>query len=370
MCLFESSYYDDIAIRNAADAKDITLNLSINNVVMFLESLGVEDIDIQSDYLVCPTICHNPLDEAESMKLYYYDKTKNFHCYTECSENFSIIELYRRYMDINHYAVDYWEAVEYIRQFLTDTDIDIHTNKKEVIKNEKTEKIDFINLPAYNNHVMDCFVEYNHPLWLRENISPEAMRQFDIKFSISQNKIIIPHYDINGKLVGIRARAIEKEDVERGKYMPILVGDKLYNHQLGFNLYGINENKKAIQLTKRAIIFEAEKSVLLSNSYFDDFSTAVATCGSQLNRFQINLLTKKLGVNEITLAFDKEYEEPFSEKGRIYRQKLIDKCKKYQGLATFYYIFDEHGLLKEKDSPIDRGLETFNKLFSKRIKIV
>jgi hypothetical protein len=46
---------------------------------------------------------------------------------------------------------------------------------------------------------MDCFVEYNHPLWLRENISPEAMRQFDIKFSISQNKIIIPHYDINGK---------------------------------------------------------------------------------------------------------------------------------------------------------------------------
>ena len=25
-------------------------------------------------YLVCPTICHNPIDEAESMKLYYQDE--------------------------------------------------------------------------------------------------------------------------------------------------------------------------------------------------------------------------------------------------------------------------------------------------------
>lgn len=113
-----------------------------------------------------------------------------------------------------------------------------------------------------------------------------------------------------------------------------------------------------------------EKSILLSDSYYGNFSTAVATCGSQLNRFQINLLVKKLGVTEITLAFDKEYDKPYSEEGKKYRQKLIDKCKKYQGLATFYYIFDEHGLLNKKDSPIDRGLETFEILFNKRIKIV
>lgn len=370
MCLFETSFYDDVAIRNAFDAKDIVKYLSLNNVLNFLESLGVDDIDVQEDYLVCPTICHNPLDEAESMKLYYYDKTKNFHCYTQCSENFNIIELYRRYMDLNHYSVSYDEAVEYIRQFVSETDVEVHITKKEVIKNEETKTVDFITLPSFNKCATECFVEYNHPLWLKENISPEAMRQFNIRFSLGQNKIVIPHYDINGHLVGIRARAIEEEDIKMGKYMPIYIGNTLYNHQLGFNLYGIYENQKAIKLTKRAIIFEAEKSVLLSNSYFDNFSTAVATCGSQLNRFQINLLTKKLGVTEIILAFDKEYDKPFSEKGKAYRQKLIDKCKKYLGLANFYYIFDEHGLLKEKDSPIDRGLETFETLFSKRIKIV
>ena len=32
---------------------------------------------------------------------------------------------------------------------------------------------------------------------------------------------------------------------------------------------------------------------------------------------------------------------------RVYRirQKLIEKCRRYQGLANFYYIFDEHNLL-------------------------
>lgn len=369
MGLFFSNEYDELAIINSYSSEEIVKNLTLENVINFLESLGVEEIDRQEDYLVCPTICHNPLDEAESMKLYYYDKTKNFHCYTQCSENFNIIELYKRYMEINHYSVSYFEATEYVRQFLTETDIILEEERYKKTKNKPVKKLDFIELPAYNANVLDCFVPYSHPLWLDEGITKESMNKFNIRFSIIQNKIIIPHYDLNNRLIGIRSRAIEQEDIEKGKYMPILVGDKIYNHQLGFNLYGICENQKAIKTTKRAIIFEGEKSVLLSNSYYGDFSTAVATCGSQLNRFQINLLIKKLGVNDITLAFDKEYDKPYDEQGKAYRQKLIEKCRRYQGLANFYYIFDEHNLLNKKDSPIDRGQENFEKLYSKRIKI-
>ena len=44
--------------------------------------------------------------------------------------------------------------------------------------------------------------------------------------------------------------------------------------------------------------------------------------------------------------------------------------KKYSYCASFSYLFDEKKLLNEKDSPIDRGLETFETLFNKRIKIV
>lgn len=367
MCEFCSDFYDAVAIQNAYSCKDIVENLTLENIEQFLRSLGVEEISRYDDYLICPTICHNQLDEATSMKLYYYDKNKSFHCYTQCSENFNVIELYRRYMDINHYKVSVGEAAEYIKQFLQlKFDITPIESKKE---SKPIKKVDFIELKEKNKNVLDCFTHLYHPLWLEDGIGKTAMDNFGIKFSLKDNKIIIPHYDINGRLVGIRCRNIEEEDIAYGKYMPVKVGDQMYNHQLGFNLYGIYEHKDAIRKTKRAVIFEGEKSVLLSDTYYGKASTAVATCGSSLNKFQINLLVKKLGVNEIILAYDKEYEFLGDEKSKVYRQKLIDKCSKYNGLANFYYVFDERDLLKEKDSPIDRGQEVYEKLISKKIRV-
>lgn len=370
MKYFLQDDFDDVAIKNAMSVKEIIESLTLEDIRQFLLSLGVDDndIDVQDDYLICPTICHNPIEEATSMKLYYYDQNKSFHCYTQCSENFNIIELYMRYMELNHYKIFYSDAEDYIRQFIGQL--------QEVIVNEPTfhyEKTvrseDFIDLPPYNPNVLDCFIDYPHPLWLSDGISERSMKKFHIGFSLSQNRITIPHYDYRGFLIGVRSRALEEKDLEFGKYRPMMIGDKMYNHQLGFNLYGIYENKEAIKRFKRAVIFEGEKSVLLSDTFYENYSVAVATCGSQLNRFQINLLVKKYGVSDITLAFDKEFKNLNDTACRTYRKKLIDKCLKYRGLANFYYIFDEHNLLQQKDSPIDRGVETYEKLMRKRIKI-
>ena len=271
-------------------------------------------------------------------------------------------------MELNHYKIFYSDAEDYIRQFVGQL--------QEIIVNEPTfhyEKTvrseDFIDLPPYNPNVLDCFIDYPHPLWLGDGISERSMKKFHIGFSLNQNRITIPHYDYRGFLVGVRSRALEEKDLEFGKYRPMMVGNKMYNHQLGFNLYGIYENKEAIKRFKRAVIFEGEKSVLLSDTFYENYSVAVATCGSQLNRFQINLLVKKYGVSDITLAFDKEFKNLNDPACRTYRKKLIDKCLKYRGLANFYYIFDEHNLLQQKDSPIDRGVEVYEKLMKKRIKI-
>ena len=169
-------------------------------------------------------------------------------------------------------------------------------------------------------------------------------------------------------MIGIRARALEEKDIEIGKYMPITIGETNYNHQLGWNLYGIYENKKAIQKYKRVIVFEGEKSVLQHYSYYGEDSCAVAVCGSSINKNQMGLL-KKMGVNEVILAFDKEYDNCYSLKGKKYRQKIIDMGKKYLYCANFSYIFDEKNFLREKDSPTDQGKEIFNKLYERRIKI-
>ena len=365
---------DTIALLNSYDGNEIIQAFTLQDVERFLLSLGVGEIDVQDDYLICPTICHNPIDQAESMKLYYYDKTKNFHCYTQCSENFSIVTLYQRYMEINHQKVSYDEALYYLKQFIvlgdempepqTISKIETYTN------DDLIERKSIITLPEIKKTTLDLFVpHYYHPLWSKEQIKKESQDKFDIRFSYGQNKIIIPHYDINGRLIGIRSRAIDEEDLQFGKYRPAQFGSDMYNHQLGFNLYGLWEHKSAIQLTKRAIIYEGEKSVMIDDSFYGPYSVAVATCGSQLNRFQINLLIQKLGVNEIILAYDKEYDEPYSPQGKAYREKLIQKCERYRGLASFYYIFDEHNLLDKKDAPCDKGQEVLETLMKRRIKI-
>lgn len=371
MCQFSADFNDELARRNGYNDEVIIHSLTLDDIERFLHSLGVEEIDKQDDYLICPTICHNPIDQAETMKLYYYDKTKNFHCYTQCSENFSVITLYQRYMELNHQKITFDEALDYLRRFVSLRDVDIEEARPSNITydfgNDESESI--ITLPRINPNVMDMFVPMSHPLWLAENITSEVQKQFNIRFSYQQNKIIIPHYDINGYLVGIRSRAIDDEDLAYGKYRPVQVGSEMYNHQLGFNLFGIWEHKEAIKRAKRAVIYEGEKSALKDSAFYGPYSVAVATCGSQLNKFQINLLVKELGVNEIILAYDKEYEKTFDEDGKKYRQKLISKCEKYRGLANFYYIFDEHNLLDKKDAPCDKGQEVLETLMKRRIKI-
>jgi hypothetical protein len=58
-----------------------------------------------------------------------------------------------------------------------------------------------------------------------------------------------------------------REEAEKyGKYRPIRIGKTLYNHPLGYNLYGLNKNAPAIKLFKKAVVFEGEKSTLKYDS--------------------------------------------------------------------------------------------------------
>ena len=353
--------------------QDIIASITLDDVRIFLESLGVDQIAIYEDkgYLVCPTICHNPLDEAESMKLYWYQNNKIFKCYTECNEAMSIFTLYEKFMRLNYHKITFEEAVDYVKKCIRHLSIS-HLKKYKSNLDLAQYKFDssIPQLTTYPITMLNYFTNYHHPLWLKDGIKPEVMDKFHIGFSLAQNKITIPHLNIDGNLVGIRARTLDETEIETyGKYRPIQIGNILYAHPLHFNLYGLYEHQQAIKNYRSAIIVEGEKSVLLDDGYYNEYSTAVACCGSNLNKFQIKLLTNTLDVNEITIAFDKEYDNWYSTQAQTYRLKIENMCKKYQGQATFYYIWDMDNLLGYKDSPFDRGKEVFEELYKHRIKV-
>ena len=368
-------YQDNAIDLEDIKVKDIIESITLDDVKTFLESLGVDQIAMypEKGYLICPTICHNPLSDAESMKLYWYQNNKIFRCYTECDEAMSIFTLYQKFMDINYnQKIDFYEAEDYVKKCL-----------KHIVKAAETrhsslsldaEKYRFnANLPEldeYSANVLDCFVDYAHPLWLRDGITKESMSKFKIKFSLAQNKIIIPHFDIENRLVGIRCRAVDPEEAEQfGKYRPVQVGNILYAHPLQFNLYGINEHQEGISTRKSAIIVEGEKSVLLDDGYYGDLSNTVACCGLRFNKYHINLLINYVGANEITIAFDKEYDSWRSEKAKKYRAMIEGMCRKYTNLVKMSFIWDYDNLLEEKDSPFDKGKEVFEELYRNRIKV-
>ena len=341
------------------DIRTIKNNMTIKNVKDILNYLGVDDIIESENTLITNTICHC----GSSMKLYYYDDNKMFHCYTDCGDSFDVFELIQRTVHLNfidslHYVLDLLNIrIENKIDYTYDAILDKYVYKTPPI------------LKDYKTNVLNLFRTMRLVNWEKEGILFPTLCKYNISLYIHQNQIIIPHYDLNNRLVGIRARNLDEEQIAHfGKYCPVTVENITYKHPLSLNLYGININKNAIKRNKMAIIFESEKSVLMLDSILGDSNISVASCGSNLNQNQINLLVRELGVNTIILAYDKEYDKIDNVSNKYY-EKLNKLCKKYSAYCQFYFLYDFDNLLEEKDSPIDKGYEVFCQLMKNKIKV-
>lgn len=348
------------------DYKQIIESLEEEKIIKLMYSLGADRHEDKGDFIVFPTICHNESATDASMKLYYYKDNKFFMCYTE-DGGMSIFKFLERYYQTRGIEFNWYNDVLQVVLNCTPTKtIDgfepIHYDKlKDKFRKREIRK----DLPIYSKKVLDVFVKRYPFEWLTDGITKQAMDKFGIKFSISQNKIIIPHFDVNNNLIGIRGRALNDWEVENvGKYMPVQIEKTWYNHPLSLNLYGLNVTKNNIQKNGVCYLFEAEKSVLQVDDFEMD-NCAAAVCGSQFNKFQLNLLMKTCYPKEIVLCFDKE-ELPGEDK---YFNKLYSICERYKNYCNFSFVYDREKLLELKDSPSDKGEEVFRKLIEKRVRV-
>lgn len=96
-----------------------------------------------------------------------------------------------------------------------------------------------------------------------------------------------------------------------------------------------------------------EKSPLLFSSYFGKKNDiTVATCGSSLSSYQVNLLLE-LGTEEIIIAFDRQFQKIGDEEWKSWVKKLTQIHQKYGAMIQISFMFDKTNLLGYKDSPID-----------------
>ena len=363
--------------------KEVREKLNIEQIYGLLEEWG--GLPEYTDFgILSSTICHNPPGEG-SRKLYYYSNTDLFQCYTGCG-SFDIFELLVKIAKIQwNKEFDLNDAVRYIaiKFGLAGEQEDIGEEAlidwKTLNAYDRIQELEIkdyhVELKEYDKTILDR-MNYNVKIlpWLKEGITQEVMDYNRIGYYPGAAQITIPHFDINGRFIGLRGRSLCQPDIDMyGKYRPIMIphGDKplLYNHPLGMNLYNINNSKDNIKQTGRAIIFEGEKSSLLYQSYFGiENDISVACCGSNISAYQIQLLLD-CEVQEITIAFDRQFKEIGDEEFKHLTNNLTKINDRYKNYVDISIIFDKKMITRYKDSPIDDGASTFLQLWKERIKL-
>lgn len=76
--------------------EEVKENLDIDHIYSLLDFFNAEP-EIVDDTIVSKTICH----DGDTRKLYYYDNTQLFHCYSDSCGTFDIFELIQKVKDVD-----------------------------------------------------------------------------------------------------------------------------------------------------------------------------------------------------------------------------------------------------------------------------
>lgn len=202
----------------------------------------------------------------------------------------------------------------------------------------------------YDESILKEYKTISNIRFLEDNISARTQRKFNIMYDYKTQYVMIPWYNCEGKLVGVRGRNNDDES-NAPRYMTF------HSFKKGDYLYGYNVNREEI-IEKRSVIFvESEKATM--QLYDMGIRNAVSVGSHTLTKQQI--LHLKYDADEIIIAFDKD----------VTREEVIKECKKIKEVLPnikIYIIWDYDNLLDEKDSPTDKGIEIFKQLYkTKRI---
>ena len=349
--------------------------ITTSDIVQLVSKFGIPETSIRyyNNQLIMPTGCHNEIIGTAKHKLYYYEDSKKFHCYTCCGSMnpFEFVVQAYRTRGIKYSLSNAAIIIERIIQERLRDGFAIVTPplnvKKEIV--EDWHK----SLTEYKPSIMNCFSRNKKYLkvWEKEGISFDAMDKFGIKFDMIRNRMVIPIYDDKGVFVGAKVRNFNQEDIENGrKYMPLIHNNEIYTYDKGKILYGLNFNKKNIKNAKRAIIFESEKSTILYESLYVG-NKAVSIGGSNVSIYQAELL-KQYKVETVVLALDNDYSLLPNENGEYDKYfglyKMLKEANKLDAKGfNVEIVYDwEQSFLENKDAPIDKGREIWNKLYRNR----
>ena len=275
--------------------------------------------------------------------------TLSFHCFSTNSKG-NLYTLIMQRKDMNFPNALKW-AADYAGLDREEYDIDIKLPFGGFFQGlvREISEPEF-SMKTYDESELDEYKGFYNTMFFKDGISFESQEKFNIGYDALSNRVTIPIYSLDNKLIGIMGRYNGKCEKEE-RWLPIIPCSR------SLTIYGFNENYQSIQEKGMAIIGESEKFVMQADSF--GCHIALATSGCHISDTQAKHI-KSMFLPKIILAYDEGLSE----------EDIIAEAEKLKMDNQIYknqvgYIYDrEHKYLPEgsKASPSDLGKEVFSKL--------
>ena len=354
------------------DVKKLKKSLSLAHHKQIMLALGIPAYSENKEQIIYFSGDKNKDALKGSPKLYFYKDSQIYFGYTS-SRSYDIISLVQTRLSLLKQPCSFLDACQFILDTTNINPDSISRVKKEGHVYDWSNLERFIRvrkygnqLSEYNRNIIDTLPSLYPQAWIDEGISEETMEKYQIRYYERCNQTVIPCFDDEARLVGVRVRNWDKDRVEQAKYMPLVTLDgQCYKFNTNQVFYGINYNKPEIERTGKVIIVESEKAVMKLDTYMGRHNIALGMYGSNLGIQRRNQLLK-MGVNTVSYVVDNDFigqDDTFFEQ---WREKIRHFIKLWDGFCRVEIVWDNLGLLGPKENATDRTKEVWEQLWENR----
>ena len=357
---------------NKIDVKLLKKNLTLAHHKQIMQALNIPAFSENKEQIIYFTGDRNKDALKGSPKLYFYKDSQIYFGYTS-SRSYDIISLVQTRLALLKQPCSFLDACQFIIDTTNINPDSISRIKKDGHVYDWSSLERFVRvrkygnqLSEYNRNIIDTLPPLYPQAWIDEGISEETMDKYQIRYYERCNQTVIPCFDDEARLVGVRVRNWDKDRVEQAKYMPLVTLDgQCYKFNTNQVFYGINYNKPEIERTGKVIIVESEKAVMKLDTYMGRHNIALGMYGSNLGIQRRNQLLK-MGVNTVSYVVDNDFIGQDDEFFEQWREKIRHFIKLWDGFCRVEIVWDNLGLLGPKENATDRTKEIWEQLWENR----
>ena len=205
------------------DVKKLKKSLSLAHHKQIMQALGIPSYSENSMQIVYYTGDKNVDPYKGSPKLYFYKDTSIYVGMT-AGRSYDIISLVQTRLSLLKKPCSFLDACQFILDTTNINPDSISRVKKEGHVYDWSNLERFIKvrkygnqLSEYNRNIIDTLPPLYPQAWIDEGISEETMAKYQIRYYERCNQTVIPCFDDEARLIGVRVRNWDKDRVEQAK---------------------------------------------------------------------------------------------------------------------------------------------------------